>query len=315
MQKRVHIQILILFINIIHNLTAQDNPIITSGQNKKWDEYLKLEKPKAKLDNATGWVYDFESDTWIYSQNEIEAIDNFNKLELGIGILDDKKYLYIKKSCKYIFNYQDEVYTSEVDDVNYVWKQKPEKKEGAFVYILDLEQYKKELSYMSDSYNVFYLDILTTSNLIGKYVDKVLPDKFSESPVYKESREKKRANLVSIAENELDEAIKSGNTKWIEYTKRTLKIRQRSDEEIRDKLLIKFLIDKKKERVLFFIFEINSYGQIPTNSFLQCKYVIEKPEIEDDVCKMMLSEQVFDYLYYEVDYKKFMKFIQAPKNF
>ena len=93
MQKRVHIQILILFINIIHNLTAQDNPIITSGQNKKWDEYLKLEKPKAKLDNATGWVYDFESDTWIYSQNEIEAIDNFNKLELGIGILDDKKYL------------------------------------------------------------------------------------------------------------------------------------------------------------------------------------------------------------------------------
>lgn len=272
-----------------------------------WDLDIRLVPPMAKLDKATGWIYDIQRDNWVKGKKEIVNLDNFEDLELGIGILDNKRFLYLKKSDVGIHNYHDE---------NKPQKRWSEKFNRHKIYILDLEQYKQEVSNITDSYNVLYLDLLD-NQLLGRKDDiDISARELGNAPFYIELEN----NSIERTERWLKNAIEEQNKKGIELWERSLK-KMKTPNKDKYKLIIKFLIDKNKEKVYFFIFsadvylDLNSDGRQIDSSFFSAKNVFDQIEITKDIMDIMWSEDIFDFFYYEADYKKFMDFIKKPLEY
>lgn len=286
----------------------------SSAQKKKnertvisgWDAYLRIEDPIVKLDKAIGWIYDEQNNNWISGKNEIINLDNFEKLEFGIGILDGKKYLFLKKTYMHICNYHDENNTQKR------WSTKDKRR---FVYILDLEQYKQEVSLITNSYNVLYLDILIDQNIVKDDEIDIYPINITKAPFY----ETRRQIPIKSIEKSLNNAIEKQDKEKIDKLQKELK-RAKTPYRDRNKLIIKFLVSE--DIVRFFIFRANTDYQnawngryIPQNNFFQSKNVFDAIQINNDIQDIMWSDVVFDYFHYEIDYNKFMNFIQAPLNF
>jgi len=275
----------------------------TNG-NEKWDLHIKLEKPIAKLDKATGWFHDVENDNWISGQNEIVDLDNFDKLEFGVGLIDGHKYLYLRKTHEYIFHYHDE---SNHD------KRWSDKHKDSYLCVLDLDQYKEEVLKMTDFYNVLYLDILAKEDVYADGMN-IFSFNFSESPYYTLVRNQK----IKAYEEAIEEAERLRYDWEVEGLEKELE-----DAKIpfrdKHKLIIKSVTDENREKVQFFIFYANTYYEnkwneryIPQVNIFQSKNVYDAIEITDDVMDIMWSDNLFEYFHYETEYDKFMDFIQAP---
>lgn len=291
--------ILILLYSLSVKLEAQ-NP-----EQDGWDMHVKLEKPQAKLNEAEGWLYDPQNDTWINKKNEIVNLDNFNNLKLGVGLLDGKKYLYLVK--EYVTSY----FRHDADNPRHTWT---DDIKSNFVYLLDLEQFKKEVQQINDIYNVLHLDILEKQGLRADK-SRMLPLNTSQSPYYESLRKAE----ISVYMEKLQNAVDLYYPYQIEELQGVLK-EKRVPFRDRHKLIIKFDADENREKIRFFIFEANTYylkGRyiIPYGNFFMAKDQDNTIEITEDMMYIMWSEETFDYFFFEADYQKFMNFIKAPLDF
>ncbi|MDR2954497.1 MAG: hypothetical protein LBV43_05405 [Prevotella sp.] len=266
-----------------------------------WDASVRMEKPKVKLDRATGRIYDFEKENWVSKRREIVNLDNFDKLEFGTALLDGKKYLYLRKTCELAIHFHYEKDSTER------WT---DKDKNYLIYMLDPEQYKTEMLKLNDDYNVLYLDILEKQKT--ELIEPVIyPANMSESDVHKS----RRANEINEYIRNLNRAAKLRQEDKIAEMQKKVREKKVPFRD-RNKLIIKFEIDENREKVRFFIFEANTHYMggryIPQDNFFQARNVDNAIEIKKDVMDIMWSDEVFDYFYFEAGYKEFMGFIQAP---
>lgn len=297
----------ILFCSLSVHIDAQSTKP-TRSKKPTWDKHIKLKGSKAKINKADGWIFDLESEKWISEKDEIYNLDNFDKLEFGVGILDNKKYLYLKKAFTSIYTFHNP------DRPNRKWDDKYKRE---YVYILDLDQYNTKISAIDDtSYTEVHLDVLTYKDLL------VAPDisayDFSQSSYYTTLRENKIKEYREILEN---------LPKWEDDSLRAIITEQMQIVEIpfrdRNKLIIKFKADEAKEKVRFFFYTIQTNFQdgwkewkiSQPDNFFQPKRPFSALEITDEISNIMQSDEQLDYFHFEVDYNKFMDFIRAPLEF
>lgn len=289
-------------------LLAQKNGRKREKRYGGGDVYLRIDPPVSKLDRAIGCVYDNYNNFWTYGENNITGIDNFKKMEFGIGDLDGMRYLYLKKtyiSARYYYN-EDNPKESKHEETEY-WN----------IYILDLEQYQKNVLDITDSYNVLYLDLLDIGYLKKKNDIDVSVYKLSTTPFSLHFLKLR----INDHENALRRAKEKQDIKEIERLERAIK-EIKIPYRDKNKLIIKFLIDENKEKVKFFIFNANTYVDdisdgryIPAVNFFRSKSAYFEINLDKNTRDLMWSEYIFDQFYFEADYKKFMNFIQKPLEY